>query len=111
LPNELSAAKSSGAEGIGLFRSEFLYFSHPHGAPGMEEQLATYRTLVKEMSPHPVSVRTLDAGSERVYGSADLVSQPNPSMGLRGIRLSLQAKNTFRTQIEAILRASCDGNI
>jgi len=111
LPNELSAAKSSGAEGIGLFRSEFLYFSHPRGVPGMEEQLATYRTLVREMSPYPVSVRTLDAGSEKVYDRADLGSQPNPSMGLRGIRLSLQTKNTFRTQIEAILRASCDGNI
>jgi phosphoenolpyruvate-protein phosphotransferase (PTS system enzyme I) len=111
LPNELNAAKSSGAEGIGLFRSEFLYFGHPRGVPGMEEQLATYRTLVREMSPHPVSIRTLDAGSEKVSDHADLAGQPNPSMGLRGIRLSLQAKSTFRTQIEAILRASCDGKI
>ncbi len=111
LPHELSTAKSCGAEGIGLFRSEFLYFGHPAGFPGMEEQLATYRTLVKEMNPHPVAIRTLDAGSEQVCDRPDLTSQSNPSMGLRGIRLSLQTKDVFRAQIEAILRASCDGKI
>ncbi len=111
LPYELKAAKSFGAEGIGLYRSEFLFFGHPQGFPTMEEQLAVYRMLAREMSPHPVSIRTLDAGSERVYDSPDLKSQENPSMGLRGIRLSLYAKDAFRIQIEAILRASCDGKI
>jgi phosphotransferase system enzyme I (PtsI) len=77
----------------------------------MEEQLAVYRMLAREMSPHPVAVRTLDAGSERIYESPDPANQANPSMGLRGIRLSLQIKDAFRTQIEAILRASCDGKI
>lgn len=108
---ELSAAKQCGAEGIGLFRSEFLYFGHPHGFPGMEEQLAAYRRLASEMSPHPVSIRTLDAGSERVSESPDLIRQENPSMGLRGIRLSLHSKEAFSVQIEAILRASSDGRI
>ena len=111
LPNELGTAKACGAEGIGLFRSEFLYFGHPHGFPKMEEQLAAYRTLAKEMSPHPVAVRTLDAGSEKVFDRADLAGRENPSMGLRGIRLSLQTKDVFCTQIEAILRASCEGKI
>jgi phosphoenolpyruvate-protein phosphotransferase (PTS system enzyme I) len=111
LPNELRAAKACGAEGIGLYRSEFLYFGHPHGFPGMEEQLEAYRALIKEMSPHTVSIRTLDAGSEKVYDRADLATQPNPSMGLRGIRLSLHTKDVFRTQIEAILRASREGKI
>ena len=111
LPHELSTAKFCGAEGIGLFRSEFLYFGHPHRFPKMEEQLATYRELVKGMSPCVVAVRTLDAGSEQLCRGDDLAGQLNPSMGLRGIRLSLNRKDVFRTQIEAILRASCDGSI
>jgi phosphotransferase system enzyme I (PtsI) len=111
LPHELAAARTCGAEGIGLYRSEFLYFGHPHGFPRMEEQLAVYRSLAKEMSPYVVTVRTLDAGSERICDSPDLASQANPSMGLRGIRLSLHIKDAFRTQIEAILRASCDGRM
>lgn len=109
--HELSAAKNCGAAGIGLFRSEFLYFGHPLGIPDMEEQLEAYRRLTREMSPHPVAIRTLDAGSENVGGSPDLTHQENPSMGLRGIRLSLFAKEAFLTQIEAIFRASCDGRI
>jgi phosphotransferase system enzyme I (PtsI) len=111
LPHELNTAKTCGAEGIGLFRSELLFFGHPHGFPTMEEQLQTYRTLVKEMHPHAVAVRTLDAGSEQVGSRDELASQPNPVMGLRGIRLSLYRKDIFRTQIEAILRASCEGKI
>ncbi len=109
--HELSAAKNCGAAGIGLFRSEFLYFGHPQGYPEMEEQLAVYRRLAREMSPYPVAIRTLDAGSEKVGGSPDLTQQENPSMGLRGIRLSLYARDAFLIQIEAIFRASCDGRI
>jgi phosphoenolpyruvate-protein phosphotransferase (PTS system enzyme I) len=111
LPHELAAAKASGAEGIGLYRSEFLFFSHPRGFPEMEEQLSVYRMLAREMNPYPVAVRTLDAGSERLYDSLDPAGQANPSMGLRGIRLSLRIKDAFRAQIEAILRAGCEGRI
>jgi phosphotransferase system enzyme I (PtsI) len=111
LPHELATAKACGAEGIGLFRSEFLYFGHPHGSPSMEEQLSVYSNLAKEMNPHAVTIRTLDAGSEKICDTPDLATQENPSMGLRGIRLSLHMKEAFRTQIEAILRASCDGRI
>jgi phosphotransferase system enzyme I (PtsI) len=111
LPYELTTAKSCGAEGIGLFRSELLFFGRPQGFPKMEEQLETYRTLVKEMHPHAVAVRTLDAGSEQIDSHGEFAGQPNPVMGLRGVRLSLHMKDIFRTQIEAILRASRDGNI
>jgi len=111
LPHEIGAAKKSGAEGIGLFRSEFVFFGHPHGFPSMEEQLATYRMLVREMSPHPVAVRTLDAGSEQVCTNVGKPGQSNPSMGLRGIRLSLRIKEVFQTQVEAILRAGNEGRI
>jgi phosphotransferase system enzyme I (PtsI) len=108
---ELSSAKRCGAQGIGLFRSEFLFFGHPQGYPGMEEQLSAYRQLAREMRPHPVAIRTLDAGSEKLSEGPDLAAQENPSMGLRGIRLSLYQRDAFSTQIEAILRASCDGKI
>lgn len=111
LPHELRAAKLCGAEGIGLFRSEFLFFGHPHGFPSMEEQLEAYRSLVKEMNPYPVAVRTLDAESDRIWNGEGALSQVNPSMGLRGIRLSLRTKEAFCTQIEAILRAGSDGKI
>jgi phosphotransferase system enzyme I (PtsI) len=111
LPHELRAAKKCGAEGIGMFRSEFLYFGHRHGFPDVEEQCSVYRKLAREMSPHPVAIRTLDAGSESVSEGPDLAGQLNPSMGLRGIRFSLHIKEAFRAQIEAILRSSSDGEI
>jgi phosphoenolpyruvate-protein phosphotransferase (PTS system enzyme I) len=111
LPHELRTAKSCGAEGIGLFRSEFLYYGHPHRFPSVEEQLATYRMLAAQMSPLPVAIRTLDAGSETAYENSSIATQANPSMGLRGIRLSLHRKEPFLAQIEAILRAASDGKI
>jgi len=77
----------------------------------MEEQLSVYRMLAREMSPHAVAIRTLDAGSERIHNSPDPAGEANPSMGLRGIRLSLRIKDAFRTQIEAILRAGSEGRI
>jgi phosphotransferase system enzyme I (PtsI) len=109
LPHELTAAIACGAEGIGLYRSEFLFFAHPHGFPRMEEQRSVYSTLARAMSPHPVAIRTLDAGTERLGESGECST--NPSMGLRGIRLSLELRDAFRAQIEAIVRAGSDGNI
>ncbi len=111
LLHELEAAKRCGAEGIGLYRSEFLYFGHPQGLPSVGEQRATYRILSSEMEPHPVAIRTLDAGSERFLKGGEYSSRNNTAMGLRGIRLSLKAKQLFRSQIEAILRANEAGNI
>lgn len=111
LQHELNTAKSCGAEGIGLYRSEFLYFGHPHGYPSMEYQLSVYRALARGMNPHPVAIRTLDAGSEKLLKGLDTECVINPSMGLRGIRLSMQIKDIFIAQIEAIMRAACDGHI
>jgi len=109
LPHELTAAVACGAEGIGLYRSEFLYFAHPNGFPCMEEQRSVYATLALAMSPHPVAIRTLDAGAERLPEGEERLT--NPSMGLRGIRLSLEHRDVFREQVEAILRAAGEGNI
>jgi phosphoenolpyruvate-protein phosphotransferase (PTS system enzyme I) len=111
LLNESSTVKKCGAEGIGMFRSEFLFFGHPQGNPSLEDQYAAYSKLAKEMSPHSVAIRTLDAGSEKILRNNDVDNQANPSMGLRGIRLSLRSKDDFRAQIAAILRAGCDGNV
>jgi len=109
--HEVGTAKSSGAEGVGLYRSELLYFGHPDGKPSVEEQLAVYRRLAEEMKPHPISIRTLDAGGEKALPSEKTEHCANPNMGLRGIRLSLRSRDTFQVQIEAILRAACFGQI
>jgi len=109
--HEVNAAKSCGAEGVGLYRSELLYFRHPDGKPSMEDQLAVYRRLAEEMKPHPISIRTLDAGADKALPSEKPEHCVNPNMGLRGIRLSLRSRDTFQTQIEAILRAACFGQV
>ncbi len=106
LPHEVLTASRCGAEGIGLFRSEFLFFAHPRGFPSMSEQLETYQMLAQAMAPRPVAVRTLDAGGDKTWAPSEHAAEPNPSMGLRGIRLSLRSKQQFADQIEAILRAS-----
>ncbi len=111
LPEEVHAAKRCGAQGIGMFRSEFLYFGHPQRSPSMEQHLEVYRMLAREMNPYPVAVRTLDAGADRIVTGLESTAEPNPSMGLRGIRLSLLARKAFCTQIEAILRASATGKM
>jgi phosphoenolpyruvate-protein phosphotransferase (PTS system enzyme I) len=111
LPHEVVAARRWGAEGIGLFRSEFLFFAHPRGFPSMSEQLETYQMLAKEMAPHPVAIRTLDAGGDKTWARSEPAPEPNPSMGLRGIRLSLRSQDQFAAQVEAIYRASASGRL
>jgi phosphotransferase system enzyme I (PtsI) len=109
--HEIAAAKANGAEGVGLYRSELLYFRYPDGKPSMEEQLAAYRKLAEEMKPLPVSIRTLDAGAEKSLPSDKPEQCANANMGQRGIRLSLQSKDTFQVQIEAILRTAGFGRV
>jgi phosphotransferase system enzyme I (PtsI) len=111
LAHEAAAARRSGAEGIGLFRSELL-FGRPHESPSMEDQQDIYANLAREMNPYPVTIRTLDAGDYRVLDEDEATARTNPSMGLRGIRLSLVARDRlFVPQIEAILRASAEGKV
>lgn len=111
LPHEAAAARNFGAEGIGLFRSEFIFFAHSNGPPGVQEQAEIYGMLAREMRPYPVAVRTLDAGIDRSGLRCAMAGEPNPSMGLRGIRLSLAARDLFAAQVEAILRAGACGNV
>ena len=109
--HEIGAAKASGAEGVGLYRSELLYFKSPDGKPSMQEQFDAYRKIAEEMKPNPVSIRTLDAGAEKPLTSEKPNHCANPNMGLRGIRISLHSRDTFMTQIEAILRAAGFGRV
>ena len=109
--HEVGAAKANGAEGVGLYRSELLYFKSPDGKPSMREQFEAYRKIAEEMKPNPVSIRTLDAGAEKLLPSEKPDRCANPNMGLRGIRVSLYSRDTFRTQIEAILRSAGFGRV
>lgn len=107
---EIKAAREQGAQGVGLFRTEFLYMAGD-GPPTEEDQLAIYRAAVEQMAPFPVTIRTLDVGGDKFVPEFNLADEVNPAMGLRAIRFSLKEVNLFRTQLRAILRAAVYGPI
>ena len=107
---EIAAARQHGAEGIGLFRTEFLFMSG-EGPPSEDEQFEVYRSAVEQMAPYPVTIRTLDVGGEKFVPEFNLSDEVNPAMGLRAVRFSLKEASLFKTQIRAILRASVSGPI
>ena len=107
---EIPAAREQGAEGVGLFRTEFLYMSGD-GPPSEDEQLAIYRAAVEQMAPFPVTIRTLDVGGDKFVPEFNLSDEVNPAMGLRAVRFSLKEVNLFKTQLRAILRAAVFGPI
>jgi len=106
--SEILPAKEQGAQGIGLFRTEFLFMSGD-GPPSEDEQFGVYRTAVEQMAPFPVTIRTLDVGGDKFVPEFNLSDEVNPAMGLRAIRFSLKEVNLFRVQLRAILRASAFG--
>ncbi|HET6587474.1 MAG TPA: phosphoenolpyruvate--protein phosphotransferase [Oleiagrimonas sp.] len=110
-PVDLATARTHGASGIGLYRSEFLFLSSS-GLPTEDEQFSTYRNLVLAMGGLPVTIRTLDLGADKA-GSAGLTvrDEDNPALGVRGIRLSLRHPVIFATQLRAILRAASYGPV
>jgi phosphotransferase system enzyme I (PtsI) len=107
-PAELPQAKAHGAEGIGLYRSEFLYLNRPD-LPVEEEHFAVYRAVAAEMAPRPTVIRTLDFGGDKLSSAIHLTAEENPSLGLRAIRLCLHRPELLRPQLRAILRASAFG--
>ncbi|HUW49884.1 MAG TPA: phosphoenolpyruvate--protein phosphotransferase [Sulfuricella sp.] len=109
LPQDIPQVKESGATGIGLFRSEFLFLNRDD-LPDEEEQFAAYRKVAQDMKGLPVIIRTLDLGADKQLRFADR-SGDNPALGLRAIRLCLAEPQMFHTQLRAILRASHYGNI
>jgi phosphotransferase system enzyme I (PtsI) len=110
-PADVALARSRGADGVGLYRTEFLFLRHK-GLPTEDEQFNAYRDLVLGMGGLPVTIRTLDLGADKA-DAAGLVlrGEENPALGVRGVRLSLRYPAVFTTQIRAILRAACYGPV
>jgi phosphotransferase system enzyme I (PtsI) len=112
MPRELEMALKSGAEGVGLLRSEFLFMNRAD-LPSEDEQLESYRAIVEGMEGRPVTIRTLDVGGDKLAPSLRdrLGDAANPALGLRAIRLGLQERGLLETQLGAILRASAFGEV
>jgi len=108
LAEEVPLAQRHGAEGVGLFRSEFLYLNRST-APSEDEQFAAYRAVVEAMAPQPVTIRSLDLGGDKLAPEINITDELNPAMGLRAVRFSLKERWLFKTQLRAILRASAFG--
>ena len=111
LPEDVDAVAANGAEGIGLYRTEFLYLNRKT-LPDEEEQYETYRSVAERVRPNPLIIRTFDLGGDKLAeGAADITDELNPFLGWRAIRFCLENLDIFKTQLRAILRASAVGNI
>lgn len=110
LAEEIPLALEQGAEGIGLFRTEFLYMNRSV-PPTEDEQVRIYLEIVEKMAPQPVTIRTLDVGGDKFVPEINLTDEANPAMGLRAIRFSLKERRLFKQQLRAILRASAFGQV
>lgn len=106
---EVVAAKGNGAEGIGLYRTEFLYLRK--GLPNEEELFEDYKEVAEIIAPAPVTIRTVDLGGDKFSSKLKLTEGMNPALGLRAIRFCLREPEIFKTQMRAILRASAYGQI
>jgi phosphotransferase system enzyme I (PtsI) len=107
---DVQKALDNGAEGIGLFRTEFLYMGRS-SFPTEEEQYNSYKYVLEKMEGKPVVIRTLDIGGDKELPYLDLPKESNPFLGLRALRLCLSRQDLFRTQLRALLRASRFGNL
>ncbi|HRG56269.1 MAG TPA: phosphoenolpyruvate--protein phosphotransferase [Lacunisphaera sp.] len=107
---EVPPALAQGAEGIGLYRSEFSYLDRP-ALPTEDELFHLYRQALEQMTPHPVIIRTLDIGGDKELPGLNLPREENPFLGVRGLRLCLSQEELFRTQLRALLRASSHGHL
>jgi phosphotransferase system enzyme I (PtsI) len=108
--DEVPQVIERGGEGIGLFRTEYLFIGRAT-LPGEDEQFASYDAVAAALAPRSVIIRTLDAGGDKVMGPLEARRQKNPVLGVRGIRLCQEHEPLFRTQVRAILRASARGNV
>ena len=103
-------ALQAGAEGVGLFRTEFLFLDRL-AMPSEEEQFEAYKKVLSAFAPRPVVIRTLDVGGDKPLPYLDMPKEDNPFLGLRAVRLCLSRRDLFRTQLRALLRASVFGNL
>ena len=109
-PDEAETVRAHGADGIGLFRSEFL-FIHPGRFPSEEEQIVAYSSVLSALKDRSVTIRTLDLGGDKVMPGFHLVADDNPLLGWRAIRFCLARPEVLRTQLRALLRASVHGSL
>lgn len=107
---EIPSLLAHGAEGIGLYRTEFLFLDRK-SVPSEEEHYRAYRQVLEAMGGRPVTIRTLDLGGDKVPSKTKHEKEPNPAMGLRAIRYCLAHRELFRVQLRALLRASAHGNL
>jgi len=110
VPQEIEIAKKKGADGIGLFRTEFLFVGRDN-PPSEEEQYLVYKKAIETFYPEEVVIRLLDVGGDKKLEYLPIESRENPFLGLRGIRLLLKHKAILKTQLRALLRASAHGNL
>ncbi|NQU11652.1 phosphoenolpyruvate--protein phosphotransferase, partial [bacterium] len=110
LPTDIPALHAAGAEGIGLFRTEFLFLNRAD-RPTEEEQYQTYLQVARAVRPHAVIIRTVDLGGDKFHSEEVTPQEINPFLGFRGIRLCLDSPDLFKPQLRAILRASAEGNV
>jgi len=110
LPAEAILAVDHGAQGIGLYRTEFLYIDRTT-QPGEDEQYEVYRAIVEAVSPQPVTLRTFDIGGDKFASTFQLPAEMNPALGLRAVRLALKQPEVFLTQLRAMVRASAHGDV
>lgn len=109
-PDDSAAILESGAEGVGLFRTEYLFINKEQ-PPSEQEQYESYQAVAAALKPAPVVIRTLDLGGDKFHSHTDVPDEMNPFLGWRAIRFCLEEKDVFRAQLRAILRAGAHGNI
>jgi phosphotransferase system enzyme I (PtsI) len=110
MPSDIDAIREYGAEGVGLFRSEYVYMSSQE-LPSEDELAVSYTAVAEALAPAPVTIRTLDIGGDKFAPYMGLPTKANPFLGLRSIRISLAEPEIFKVQLRAILRASAAGNM
>ncbi len=111
LENELEGAIEAGAEGAGLYRSEFLYLERSPELPSEEEHAAIYSRICEALYPHRVTIRTLDLGGEKYFHKVLEPEGQNPVLGVRAVRFTLRHPGLFKTQLRGLLRASARKNM
>ena len=110
VPEDVVSAKASGAVGVGLYRTEFLFMNRRE-MPGEQEQFEAYKHVAEAMKGYPVTIRTLDIGADKQLHSDEIVTATNPALGLRAVRYCLSEPHIFHTQFRALLRASHYGKV
>lgn len=110
IPEEGASILTHGGSGVGLYRTEMLFMNRPF-MPDEDEQVAVYRAMLDAIAPHPLTIRTLDAGGDKLLEGMDQTAESNPALGVRAIRLSLSMPDEFRKQLKAILRVSAHGTV